>query len=192
LAETVLFTLVLLSSLMAVGVRRRQLAISLILILPALTFRWLSHILSLPQNDPLPLVCLALSFSFTIWQLLQFVARARRVDLDVLCAGISVYLLLGQVWSFFYLLVDRFVPGSFRFPSLPGHMASLGADDAIYFSMSTITTAGYGDIIPVSPYARSLATLESSTGVLYLAVLIGRLVAMHLADQTRSQRAARD
>lgn len=192
LAETVLFTFVLLSSLMAVGASRRQLFLSLVLILPALTFRWLSHLLSLRQNDPLPLICLAFSFGFTIWQLLRFVVSAQRVDLDILCAGISIYLLLGQVWGFFYQLADRFSPVSFLFPGLPGHSASLSPDDAIYFSMTTITTAGYGDIIPASAYARTLATLESTTGVLFLAVLMGRLVAMHLADQARPRPPVKD
>jgi len=181
--ETILFSFILLSSLMAVGARGRELFLSLILILPALTFRWLSHFFPLPRRDLMPLICLALAFGFTIWQLLRFVGRARRVNLDILCAGISVYLLLGQIWALFYLLVDRSVPGSFLFPGLSGHPKTLGPDDAVYFSMCTITTAGYGDVIPASAHARSLATLESTTGVLYVAVLISRLVTLHLADQ---------
>jgi voltage-gated potassium channel len=189
-AEAVLYSLVLLSTLVAVGARRLELLVSLVLILPALTFRWLSHLFSLSPTDPLPRICMALAFCFTIFQLLRFVLRAQRVNLDVLCAGISVYLLLGQVWGLFYLLIDRWVPGSFIFPGLAGHAAALAPDEAFYFSMCTITTAGYGDIIPSSPFARTLATLESTTGVLYMAVLIGRLVALHLADHARSRPAA--
>ena len=173
------------------GVKRRELFLSLVLILPALTFRWLNQILPLRPHNPFPLICLTLAFGFTIWQLLRFVVRARRVNLDVLSAGISVYLLLGQVWGFLYLLLDRFVPGSFLFPGLSGHPKTLGPDDAVYFSMCTITTAGFGDIIPASPHARSLATLESTTGVLYLAVLISRLVTLHLAGQMGPQSPTR-
>ena len=192
LTEAVLYSLVLLSTLVAVGARRRELLLGFVLILPALTFRWLSHLLSLSQNDPLPLICLTLAFSFTIWQLLRFVMHARQVNLDVLCAGISVYLLLGQVWGYFYLLVDRFVPGSFLFPGLSSHPTSLRPDVAFYFSMCTITTASYGDIIPASPQARTLATLESTTGVLYVAVLLAQLVAMRKAGHAQSQRSDGD
>jgi hypothetical protein len=188
LAETVLYSFVLISTLVAVGARPRALMLSLALILPALTFRWVSHLFSLSQNDPLPLVCLSLAFGFTIFQLLRFVIRAQRVDSDVLCAGISVYLLLGQIWGFLYQLADRFLPGSFNFPGLPGHSAQLSPDEAFYFSMSTITTAGYGDIVPASRAARTLSNFESTTGVLFMAVLLSRLVAMHLADRTRSQQ----
>jgi hypothetical protein len=190
--ETVLYSLVLLTTLVAVGARRVELLLSLVLILPALTFRWLSHLFSLAPADPLPRVCMALAFCFTIFQLLRFVVRARRVNLDVLCAGISVYLLLGQVWGLFYLLVDRWVPGSFIYPGLAGHAVALGREEALYFSMCTLTTAGYGDIVPSSPFARTLATFESTTGVLYMAVLIGRLVALHLADHARSRPATED
>jgi voltage-gated potassium channel len=191
-AETVLYSLVLLSTLVAVGARRLELLISLILILPALGFRLLSDLFSFLPTDALPRICMALAFCFTIFQLLRFVVRARRVNLDVLCAGISVYLLLGQVWGFFYMLIDRWVPGSFIYPGLAGHAAALGREEAFYFSMCTITTAGYGDIVPSSAFARTLATLESTTGVLYMAVLIGRLVALHLANHSRSGPAAED
>jgi hypothetical protein len=52
---------------------------------------------------------------------------------------------------------------------------------AIYFTFCTLTMLGYGDIVPVSPTARALATLEASTGQLFLAVLVARLVGLHIA-----------
>jgi voltage-gated potassium channel len=186
LIESLLFTFILLSSLLAVGAARWELAVGLLLIVPALTFRWLTHLLPLQPTDPVPLVFFSFALAFTIWQMLRFVVRAVYVDFDVLCAGISAYLLLGLLWANLYSLVDRFVPGSFLFPGLPGHPPPLSADDAIYFSLSALTTAGFGDIIPRLPIARSLSTLESVTGVLYLAVLIGRLVAMHLQNAMKA------
>jgi len=157
-----------------------EMGIGLVLIVPAFAFRWLTHILSLQPTEPVPLICFSLAIAFTIWQMLRSVLRAERVDGDVLCAGISIYLLLGQLWSNLYLLLDRFSANAFLFPALPEHASRLSGDDAIYFSMSALTTAGFGDIVPRSPVARSFSTLESAVGVLYLAVLMGRLVAMHL------------
>jgi hypothetical protein len=178
--ESLLFTFILISSLMAVGVSRWEMGVGLFLIVPAFAFRWLTHLLPLQPTEPVPLICFSLAIAFTIWQMLRSVLRAERVDADVLCAGISIYLLLGQLWSNLYLLLDRFSANAFLFPALPDHALHLSGDDAIYFSMSALTTAGFGDIVPRSPVARSLSTLESAVGVLYLAVLMGRLVAMHL------------
>jgi len=185
--DSILFSFLLVSSLMTVGVGRIELALSLTLILPALCFRWISPLLSLSPNDPFPIICLTLALGLAIWQMLRFVLRTRQVNGDTLCAGISIYLLLATIWTNFYLLIEHFVPGSFRFPGLTGHPAQLTPDEASYFSFCTITTAGYGDIIPSSPHARSLATFESTVGVLYLAILIGRLVALHLASQTLAE-----
>ena len=55
----------------------------------------------------------------------------------------------------------------------------------VYFSLTTLTTTGYGDIVPVDPFARSLANLESVLGQFFLAITITRLVTMELADQRR-------
>lgn len=178
--ESLLFTFVLISSLMAVGVSHWETGLGLFLIIPAFAFRWLTHILPLQPTEPVPLICFSLAIAFTIWQMLRSVLRAERVDADVLCAGISIYLLLGQLWSHLYLLIDRFSANAFLYPALPDHAPRLSGDDALYFSMSALTTAGFGDIVPRSPVARSFSTLESAVGVLYLAVLMGRLVAMHL------------
>jgi hypothetical protein len=180
ISETLIFTFVLVSSLMAVGGGRLELLISLFLIVPAVTYRWLAYILSLNSNGALSMVLYGLAIAFTIWQMLRFIVRSTHVDSDVLCAGISAYLLLGLLWAFGYSLVDGISPGSFLFPALPGHPIRLTSDDSFYISMSALTTANFGDIVPKTPVARLLSTLESTTGVLYLAVLMSRLVSMHL------------
>jgi len=90
--------------------------------------------------------------------------------------AIAVYLLFGVGWAHAYHIVNVLRPGSFALPANPA--ASFG--DWIYFSYSTLTTVGYGDITPVGPVARTLAMGEALTGQLYLAVLIARLVAMEI------------
>lgn len=62
----------------------------------------------------------------------------------------------------------------------------MGGTQRVYYSLVTLTTMGYGDITPVHPVARSLATAEALTGQLHLAILISRLVALEL--QARSSR----
>lgn len=55
----------------------------------------------------------------------------------------------------------------------------------LYFSLTTLTTTGYGDIVPVDPFARSLANLESVLGPFYLAITIARLVTLEVEDRRR-------
>jgi hypothetical protein len=62
----------------------------------------------------------------------------------------------------------------------------------LYFSFSTLTTAGYGDIVPIHPLARALANLEAITGQLYIVLLIGRLLSLHLAQESAAPAAADD
>jgi hypothetical protein len=91
--------------------------------------------------------------------------------------GICAYLMLGIAWAAAYDLVEQFRSGAFRFVSAPGNMDELTAK-LVYFSFATLTTVGYGDVLPVSPYARSLAIGEAVVGQLFPAILIGALVAM--------------
>ncbi len=92
----------------------------------------------------------------------------------MLYGGISVYLLLGIIWAALYREMEILSPGSFAGPD-----DSLGFSNFIYFSYVTLTTLGYGDILPVTQKARSLAILEAITGVVFLGTLIARLVSLY-------------
>jgi len=90
--------------------------------------------------------------------------------------AIAAYLLLGFGWATAYEIVEYLNPGSFT-----GIQAGLaGFSSWIYFSFVTLATLGYGDIAPLHPAARSLATAEAITGQLYLAILVARLVSQEL------------
>jgi hypothetical protein len=100
--------------------------------------------------------------------------RAGRVTLHRILGAVAAYLLLGILWAHAYALVAHVRPGAFSGP--------LNLDDGprafLYFSFVTITTVGYGDVLPLHPAARSLAMLEAVTGPLYLAILVARLVSL--------------
>jgi hypothetical protein len=87
--------------------------------------------------------------------------------------AVAAYLLVGLTWALAYEWIDLVRPGSLE----AGPNPSEGAYPAyLYYSFTTLTTVGYGELLPVSPQARALANLESLIGVLYPAVLIGRLL----------------
>ena len=93
-----------------------------------------------------------------------------------------VYLLLGLIWMSAYKLLLRAVPGAIHFAS--GEPSDLRLGHGLgYYSFVTLTTLGYGDITPVHPVARSLASGEALVGQLYPAILIARLVSMQLASR---------
>jgi hypothetical protein len=87
-----------------------------------------------------------------------------------------------------YSILDHLNPAALRTSIRTDESAFLlrigsGRSTAVlYFSFATLTTLGYCDIVPVSPLARTLATLEAITGQLYLAVLVARLVGIHIAE----------
>ena len=174
-----LLSLVLLSAILAVAGRRRTLIVALLLAVPTLAARWANHF----RPDLVPagvfLIGGLLMFIFVVAQLLRFVLRAPSVTSEVLCASISAYLMLGLIWTLAYWLVDRLTPGgAFSFNTNTGEH-SINGFTGFYFSFITLSTAGYGDITPVSKIARWLAAMEAMTGLLYVAVLIARLVSLY-------------
>jgi hypothetical protein len=94
--------------------------------------------------------------------------------------AILLYLLIALVFASLYLFVGAMFPGSFVHMTI-ADTPRLGAD-VTYFSLTTITSVGYGDITPAQPIARSLCNLESICGQLYPAILLARLVSLHLEE----------
>ncbi|HTY89393.1 MAG TPA: ion channel [Candidatus Acidoferrum sp.] len=179
--ETSLMTLVLVLGALAVGRSRRTLAWAAGLVIPAVTARWIHHFGQQPAWAGIFLAAALVYLIFLIAHFLHFILRAPRVNADVLCAGISVYLLLGLVWVMGYMLVAQLADAkqpAFAFNAGPANQSMTGFN-AYYFSFITLTTVGYGDITPVSNMARALSALEAMTGTLYVAVLISRLVALY-------------
>lgn len=109
---------------------------------------------------------------------------------DRVHAALSVYILLALAWASIYALVEIVSPGAFSFAATPTdtQAQAQGArllGNMIHLSIATLTSTGYGDITPVSPFARSLSQLEQFVGVFYIAVLISRLVGLYPPNDRR-------
>lgn len=179
LIEAILLSLVLFAAALAAGDRLSTFIWAAVLVIPAVVGKWVNHFLPALAPAEIFLTCGLLFIAFAIVQLLRFVGRAPRVDFEVLCAGVSAYLMLGVLWGFAFILVDRLSPASFVF-ALPAEAGQqLKGFTAIYFSYITLCTIGYGDIVPVSGPARMLAMMEGMTGLLYMAVFVARLVSLY-------------
>jgi hypothetical protein len=97
--------------------------------------------------------------------------------------AIVLYLNIGVMFGSAYRLLWELKPAAFNLPpptGLPGEIATM-----LYFSFATLTTTGYGDIMPLDPFARGLANLEAVVGQLYLATTLARLVTLELESRRR-------
>jgi hypothetical protein len=125
--------------------------------------------------------CIVVLVGFFCITILGYVLRTGRITTDKILAAICVYFLIGYAWTFFYALLNEMAPGAFSgLTTSPETSYVSQIMELRYFSFVTLTTVGYGDILPHSPMARTMAGLEVVTGQLYLAVLVARLVGLHI------------
>lgn len=187
-----LLIVTLATSILACATTRRQVAIGLVLAGALQIARW--SVLITDHRGLLsayPVLGLLFFGYVTGLMLGEVFRRMSRVSADTICGALSIYLLLGLVWSFGYALLEIAEPGSFSFG---GAAASPhGADFArfIGFSFVTLTTLGYGNIVPTNPRADALTSTEAIVGQIYLTVLVARLVALHL-HHARENRTGKD
>ena len=155
---------------------------SALLMLGYLVFLMASLIFTNRLLSGLHLGFLAAFFAFTAVGLFAYLANSRSIGPAHLYTAISIYLLIGYTWAALYCAWDVFYPGSIQLGSqATDHQSAL-----LYFSLVTLSTIGYGDVVPLSGEARMLAVLEGVTGVLYIAVTVGILVSSYKRGAGRS------
>lgn len=102
---------------------------------------------------------------------------AKKVNNDILRGGICIYLILGILWHIFYLIIWDLDAAAFK-----GLEPSIASQKLFYFSFTTLTTLGYGDITPVNGLAMTLTNLEAIVGQLYPAITIAKLVSLYISS----------
>jgi len=145
---------------------------AVLLMLGALVFAVASNIFANRVLSGIHWGFLAAFFALTAVRLFSYLHNSRSISLAELNTAVSIYLLLGATWAALYGVIENLHPGSFQ---LGGHVTDRQSD-LIYFSLVTLTTIGYGDIVPLTGEARMLAALEGVTGVLYIAITVAILV----------------
>jgi hypothetical protein len=115
---------------------------------------------------------LAAFFALTAARLFSYLHNSRSISLAELNTAVSIYLLLGATWAALYGAMEALHPGSFQL----GTQSTDRQSDLLYFSLVTLSTIGYGDIVPLTGEARMLAALEGVIGVLYIAITVAILV----------------
>ena len=101
-----------------------------------------------------------------------------RVNVHRIMGGVILYLTIGLLFANAYRAADLTLHPAFQ--GLADDQRS-ALSELLYFSLSSLTTTGFGDIIPLHPFVRSMANLEAVIGQLYPATLLARLVTLHAA-----------
>jgi uncharacterized membrane protein YhaH (DUF805 family) len=171
--------------------RHRRHVIAWLLAVPAILERIVLTVRPEPRFGLVSAICWLIFLAYVTWIELRSVLEQRQVTGETISMAISVYLLLGITWGILYFAMFQVNPHALSFGNVPGPppdaASALHAFPLfIYFSLSTISTIGFGDVTPISMPARYAAVAEGITGQLYLAILIARLVSMQISGAGKS------
>ncbi|MEO0355288.1 MAG: potassium channel family protein [Cyanobacteria bacterium P01_A01_bin.3] len=123
----------------------------------------------------------AVFFVFSVVLVGQSLFASSKVTLDTVMGGICIFLMLGYLWFAIYGLLMAISPDSFQGPD-----GALSDFDLMYFSFTTLTTVGYGEITPVTRIAKVAANLEAIVGVLFPTIFMAKLVSSYQRDKSDS------
>jgi hypothetical protein len=175
------FDAILLAGVYSVGPGKHRWPF-LILTVVTLAVRWGEHLSGVPALDASALSITVLWLAYAVSIIIGHLFQRRDVTVDTILGSIVAYLLVAVAFTLGFEIIELQNPGSFSgitdHPSL--HRRDLSSS-MMYFSLVCITTMGFGDVVPMSSIARPLAVLEGVFGQLYLAVMIARLVGLHIA-----------
>lgn len=175
----VFVTVTLICAVYAASDSWRKVVLSCSLALPTLILTWIVHNAPSADLGLAKSISSALFFGYITFYLLHYLVQQERITKDLIQGAIVIYFLLGIVWSHFYQIVEFLHPGSFNVTTNLTNQSQLIFS---YFSFVTLTTLGYGDVTPVTQTAAYLVLLEAVTGQLYMAVVIARLVGIHISQ----------
>lgn len=121
-------------------------------------------------------------FSYGWLLLARTLANRQKVTDRTIVTAIVGYLFIGIIWSFVYLMIWQIDPKAFHISTIRDYTFRPW-NLVMYFSFMTLTTVGYGDIIPVNKWAMALANFEAMIGAIYLTVIIARLVSLYQTSE---------
>lgn len=183
----------LLGALFAASSRRGELLIATAMAASAVVSEALGILLG---NDRFYVAFLLIESGFYFYVsfvLLGYTLRSKRIDADHMFAAVCAYLLIGVAFAFLYTAILAIAPGAFAGEPVDALLFdsakhSEGLEVMLYFSFSTLSTLGYGDIVPSLRPVMMLSAFQATLGQLYLTVIIAWLVGMHLHQRGREEQ----
>jgi hypothetical protein len=167
---------VLIATVAAVGRTTLSFVIALMLAVPAVAFQYLGLWYDSDVDLSLSWIFSAALYAIGVGYLVRYVFQPRVMTQDKLFGAAAAYLLIGVLWAYFYAIVGFFYPQSYMVVGQPGRVVYA---DALYMSMTVLTSTGFGDVVPLTRQARGVCMIEQVTGALFVAILIARLAGVY-------------
>ena len=184
-------SLLLLAAVYSVSEKRWPLILAVALALPAIGAQMVPSLLGDHGTLMVRMGMSAVLLIYITVLISVFLARQEHVSADMILGAINVYLLFAIAFMFLHAFVEITTPGAYLYHgeslsvALSGHPEVDALAFLLYFSVVTLTTLGYGDIVPAIPAARMLCSLEAVIGQLFVAVFIARMVSLHISRRPR-------
>lgn len=180
----VLLALTLISAVVACAQRRSRLIFGVGMALLVLGLSWYRNASGVETITIFYSGVALVFFGYVTAVVLTDVFRdSTSVSADTICGALAGYLLIGVGWAFAYALLQTAIPGSIV--GLRAETFGGGYQQYLGYSFVTLTTLGYGNVLPANAQAEALAALEAIVGQVYLTVLVARLVALNLTESRR-------
>jgi hypothetical protein len=178
---------IVLTGLYAADPRRRSLVIGFALASLTLATHRLVTVYHYEPLHALHYFLILIVLAYTARTILWAVIRDSQVTIETIKGALCVYLLIGLAWVYVFAAIDMAYPGSLKIPTSAesaerAHLlVRQDLHRLLYFSFCTLTTLGYGDIVPLRGVAQTACYLEAILGQIFLTVLVARLVGMHIS-----------
>jgi len=166
----------LIATVAAVGRTLLSFAAALLIAVPAVWFQYVGLWQDNDNDLARSWMFSAVLYLITTGYLLRYVFQPRIMTEDKLFGAAAAYLMIGVLWAYFYAIVGFFYPQSYLIVGQPGRLVYA---DALYFSVTVLTSTGFGDVTPLTRQARGLCMVEQITGALFVAILIARLAGVY-------------
>ena len=166
----------LLATVAAVGRTILSFVIGLLLALPAVLFQYFGLWHDSDVDLTWSWTFCATLYSISIVYLLRYVFQPTVMTEDKLFGAAAAYLLIGVFWAYLYAIIGFFYPHSYLVVGQPGQVVYA---DALYLSITVLTSTGFGDVVPLTRQARGICMIEQITGALFVAILIARLAGVY-------------
>ncbi|MEI7897274.1 MAG: ion channel [bacterium] len=183
----VIYSIIYISAIMCLKKRSNFL---LALVTVTLVFEWITGFFGFQLLAIFAKGTNVLFFLVIVFLLLKQIATAKEVNAEIILGAMIGYLLLGIIFSIFLTIIMQNDPSAFNIPlavnQLPGNEPNVSTP--LYYGYVTLATLGYGDIVPLKPYTRSLSTLIAISGQFYIAIIVALLVGKFAVKQEEADK----
>jgi hypothetical protein len=183
----VLFTLVLLWALYTVAGSRQVLILAALVLIPTISSTWLAGPEQARYLAYIDNATNIVYFGLICVFLARYIFTTRRVTQEVIFAAMCFYMMLAVLWAAIYTNLELFYGNAFMFQGQLAAASGLEPENLfqhmIYYSFVTLSTLGYGDVIPGHRVAQNWAAMEAMIGQFYIAIVMARLVSIYTIEK---------